>query len=141
MLNSACVRSVILYGSETWAVKEEDIRRLKRTEKAMIRWMCGVSLNDRRGAVTITGEELRERLNLECIEVVMRRGRLRWFGHVARMEEDNWVQRVRSINVEGAVARGRPKKTWDEVIQNDLRVMGLNRETARDRAGWRAAIR
>ena len=57
------------------------------------------------------------------------------------MEEDNWVKQVRGINVEGAVARGRPKKTWDEVIQNDLRVMCLNRETARDWTDWRAAIR
>ena len=77
---------------------------------------CGASLNDRQGGGRITGEELRGRLGLEDIEVVMRRGRLRWFGHVERMEEDNWVKQVRGINVEGAVARGRPKKTCDEII-------------------------
>ena len=140
-LYAACVRSVMLYGSETWAVKEEDVRRLKRTEMGMMRWMCGASLNDRRGGGRITGDELRGRLGLEDIGVVMRRGRLRWFGHVERMEENNWVKRVRGVNVEGAVARGRPKKTWDEVIQRDLRDLGLNRETARDRAVWRATIR
>lgn len=139
-LYAACVRSVMLYGSETWAVKEEDVRRLKSTEMRMVRWMCGASLNDRQGEGRATGENLRGRLGLECIGVVLRRSRLRWFGHVERMEDDNWVKRVRNMNVEGVVARGRPKKTWDEVVRKDLRDMGLNRETAKDRAAWRAAI-
>ena len=115
--------------------------KFKRTEMRMIRWMCGASLNNRHGDDRIASEDLRERLGLECIGVVLRRGRLRWFGHVERMEDSNWVKRVRNVNVEGAVTRGRPKKTWDEVIQRDLRYMNLNRETARDRAVWRAAIR
>jgi hypothetical protein len=30
-------------GSETWPMKVEDMQRLERTEKMMIRWMCGVT--------------------------------------------------------------------------------------------------
>ena len=33
----ACVHSVILYGSETWPVKEEDIKSLERNDARMIR--------------------------------------------------------------------------------------------------------
>lgn len=40
----------------------------------------------------------------------------------------------------GRRARGRPRKTWEEVTKNDLRVKGLNRETE-DRIRWRTAIR
>jgi hypothetical protein len=36
------------YGSETWAMKVVDMQRLERTEKMMIRWMCGVTLKDRK---------------------------------------------------------------------------------------------
>ena len=140
-LYAACVRSVMLYGSETWAVKKGDVQRLETTEMRMIRWMCGASLNDRHGEGRIENDQLRVRLGLEGIGVVMRRGRLRWFGHVERMEDDKWLKRVRNMDVEGVVAAGRPKMTWDRVIQNDLRDKGLNRETARDRAAWRAAIR
>jgi len=43
----ACVQSVMVYGSETWSMKEEDKRRLERAERMMVRWMCGVSLKDR----------------------------------------------------------------------------------------------
>ncbi len=48
-------------------------------------------------------------MGLECISVVMWRGRLRWFGHVERRGEGNWVKRVRSMNVEGVSATGRQK--------------------------------
>ena len=36
-----CVRSAILYGSETWCIKENEKAILKRKERAMVRAMCG----------------------------------------------------------------------------------------------------
>ena len=39
----ACVQSVLTYGTETWAMKAENLRSLERTERMMARWMCGVS--------------------------------------------------------------------------------------------------
>ena len=44
----ACVQSVLVYGSETWAFKVSDTQQLERTERMMVRWMCGVSLKDRK---------------------------------------------------------------------------------------------
>ena len=35
-LYSACVHSVMLYGSETWPVKEEDVIRLERNDAKMV---------------------------------------------------------------------------------------------------------
>src|SRR5271166_3171410 len=64
-----CVQSLMVYGSETWAMKAEDMHRLERTERMMIRWMCGVSLSDKQA-----GAELSSRLDIECVSVVVRRG-------------------------------------------------------------------
>ena len=36
----------MLYASETWALREEDLVRLERNDMRMIRWMRGVSLRD-----------------------------------------------------------------------------------------------
>ena len=36
----------MLYGSETWATKVEDIRKIQRNEMRMLRWMTGVSLSE-----------------------------------------------------------------------------------------------
>ena len=41
---STCVQRVLVYGSETWPMKAEDMKRLERTERMMVRWMCGVRL-------------------------------------------------------------------------------------------------
>ena len=41
-------RVSLIYGTETWAMKADDLRSLERTERMMVRWMCGVSLKDRK---------------------------------------------------------------------------------------------
>ena len=51
----ACVQRVLIYGSETWPMKVEDMQRLKRTEHMMVRWMCGVSLKNRIASVDLNG--------------------------------------------------------------------------------------
>ena len=42
--------------------------------------------------------------------------------------------------VEGARPRGRPKRTWRQIVEKDCRARGLNREDAMDRARWRKLI-
>ena len=76
---SACVQSVLIYGTETWAMKADDLRSLERTERMMVRWMCGVSLKDRKRS-----EDLCNLLGINCVADVVRCGRLRWFGHLER---------------------------------------------------------
>ena len=38
----------MLYGSETWCLRENEVAILRRTERAMIRAMCGVKLMDKK---------------------------------------------------------------------------------------------
>ena len=76
------------------AVKVEDNNQLQRAERAMARWMCGVSLWDR-----ISAEDIMLRLDIEEVLNVVRRGRLRWFGHVQRKEECDWMSACRDIKV------------------------------------------
>ena len=42
------VRSAILYGSETWCLKENEKAILRRTERAMVRTMCGQKVVDKK---------------------------------------------------------------------------------------------
>ena len=70
--------------------------------------MCGVRLSDKKASA-----EMLSRLDIECVSVVVRRGRLRWFGHVERKQPDDWVSACRHIEVESVKGRGRcrPRKT------------------------------
>ena len=98
----ACVQSVLVYGSETWAMKVDDMQRLERTERLMVRWMCSVSLKDR-----IPSKELNRYLGVSSVTDVVRRGRLRWFGHLERKGVDDWVSACRDMEVTGDRGRGR----------------------------------
>ena len=131
----ACVQSVLVYGSETWPVKEEDARRLERNEMWMVRRMCGVKLSDRKRS-----EYLRSRLGIECVVEMVRRGRLRWFGHVERMVGEEWVSACRNVNLEGKGCRGRPSKTLLECVKDDTKELNLKLQMAQDRAQWREYI-
>jgi hypothetical protein len=131
-----CVRSTFLYGSETWAVKVEQVQRMERTEMQMVRWMCGVKLRDR-----IPNEELRRRMGIESVKDALVRRRLRWWGHIERREESNWLKRCQKIVVPGKKPLGRPKKSWREVIKRDLKGWGLKEGWARDRNQWRRVLR
>ena len=90
-----CAQSALVY-SETWAMKAVlDIQRLERTERMMNRWMCGVKLSDRKASA-----ELLSQLGIDSVSDVVRRGRLRWLGHVECKEPDGWVSACRSMVVE-----------------------------------------
>ena len=87
-------------------------------------------------------EELRQRLGIISVCDKVREGRLRWFGHVERKDESDWVSACRDITVAGEKGRGRSRKTWKECIMDDMRRMGFRKEDAQDRVVglWRSGI-
>ena len=48
MVYRSCIISAMLYKSETWCLRENEMIILKRTERAMVKSMCGVKLVDKR---------------------------------------------------------------------------------------------
>ena len=134
-IDKACVRSAMLYGSETWPVKRGDTCRLERTEMQMTRWMCN-SLSEQRPSA-----EIRNRLGIQNIYVVMQQMHLRWLGRIERMDIDKWVKKCRSLVIKGTTGRERPQKTWDRVVQSDLQHLHLKKEFSQDCDGWRDAIK
>ena len=58
--------------------------------------LCGVTLKDR-----CKSEELRKRLDIEDVADVIRKSRLRWYGHFERKDEGDWVSACRNMLVPG----------------------------------------
>ena len=82
-----------------------------------MRWrMAGVSLSERK-----SNECVRNMLAIDDIAEVMRRNRLRWFGHVEKRDELCWLKRIETLQVDGNGVKGRPKKRWREVLREDMR--------------------
>ena len=67
----------------------------------MVRWMCGVSLKDRKRSVN-----LYSLLGVQSVAEVVRWGRLRWFGHVECKSGDYWVSACRNVVVAGVRCAG-----------------------------------
>ena len=94
--------------------------------------MCGYTRMDR-----IRNEVIRDLVKVAPIEDKMRENRLRWFGHMKRSSVDALVRRCERINIpRDKRGRGRPKKSLDEVIREDLKVVGLSEDLAQDRRLW-----
>ena len=66
IIYTTCIRPVMLYDSETWPTKIEDIRNIQRSEMRMLRWMAGVSLSERK-----SNECVRSMLAIDDVAEVM----------------------------------------------------------------------
>ena len=95
---------------ESWAWIED-----KCTEMSMIRRMCGVKLNERKKS-----EELRELLELEPVSLMIKKSRLRWFGHVEQKDDNDWVKRCIMWEVE-VIRQRTPEKIWWDCVENDMK--------------------
>ena len=51
------------------------------------------------------------------------------------------MKKCMEYEVVGSRPRGRPKRTWLEVVQRDCQVWGLSRDDAMVRDRWRKLIR
>jgi len=102
----------------------------------MVRWMFGVKLKDR-----LPSKELRERLGINDTALVLQQNRLRWYGHVLRKDYDDWVKKCMEYEVQDPRPRGRPKRTWTEVVREDYQARKMNKEDAMDRCKFRKMIK
>ena len=75
----------MLYGSEAWCLREKEKAILRRTERAMIRAMCGVKLLDQRNS-----EQLMDIMGIkESFDRKAKASSMRWYHHVLS-GEDEW---------------------------------------------------
>ena len=125
----SCVRSVLLYAVETWAMTEDIKERIIRQDKQMLR------------IVTKNGyKEALLQLQLKSLSSIISMSRLRWYGHVMRMQPSDNVSQTIEEEMAGTVGRGRPKKTWAECIEKDLKDHGIDVGWVQDRRRRKAAI-
>ena len=70
--------------------------------------------------------------------------RLRWAGHVARMEESRSAFKILTGKPTGKSPFGRPRGRWEDNIRMDLEDIGINADnwvdSAQDRNYWRALV-
>ena len=69
----------MLHAAESWAMTVAILNRLRRNDRAMIRWICNVKAKDE-----VSSDSLLSKLGIQDLDMVLRTSRMRWFGHVER---------------------------------------------------------
>ena len=82
-----------------------------------------MSLKDSKRNVDLFLFILYSLLGVQCVAEVVRRSRLRWFGHVEHKSGDEWVSACRNVVVAGVRRAGRGRKTWYECVEDDIRAV------------------
>ena len=127
-VHSSFVRSAMLHASETWPLTKPNLQHLQRNDRAMIRQICNVRLQD---VVTTRSNELLARLGTEDLVLILKERRLCWYGHVER--SNGAVKTAFHIQVEGKHGPGRPKMTWKQLTERDCREWKLSAINPHDR--------
>jgi hypothetical protein len=74
---------------------------------------------------------------------VIKIGRLRWLGHLFRMQQLGPGRELTLHKPEGTRRVGKPRARWLESVETDLRKMGVKnwRRKAQDRELWRTILK
>ncbi|KAK3574719.1 hypothetical protein QTP86_015389 [Hemibagrus guttatus] len=130
------VRPAMLYGLETVSLRKRQESELEVAELKMLRFSLGVTRLDR-----IRNEYIRGTAHVGRLGDKVREARLRWFGHVQRRESEYIGRRMLDMELPGRRQRGRPKRRYMDVINEDMKLVGASVEDAEDRDRWREMIR
>lgn len=135
------IRPVVVYGCEAWTLTKQDINRLRIFERRILRRICGPELIQ--GAWRRRkNQDLLNFLHGEDIVRFIKAQRIRWLGHLSRMNDSRVVKKVAEWTPANTRPKGRPRKRWREDVVADLRRIGAGnwREVVEDRVQWRQLI-
>jgi hypothetical protein len=115
-LYQSLVLPVVLYGAESWTCTDQDYAKLNTFHNKNLRSMLGRRRDE------ISNDDLYKETGTCPVENYVRKYRLRWAGHVRRMEADRIPKKVLFGElVGGGRGRGRPKKDWLTCLEEDWR--------------------
>jgi hypothetical protein len=136
---------VVLYGCETWSLTLREEHRLRVFEDRVLRRIFGLKRDEVTGGWRkLHNEELHGFYSSPSIVRVIKAGRMRWAGHVARMGQMRGAYNISVGSPKGRRPLGRPRRRWEDNIKMDLRETGFGDvdwiHWAQDRDRWRALV-
>ena len=107
-IHEACIPSTLLYGTEIWTLYSGQEKRLNVFYLRCLRKIMGISWQDK-----VTNAEVLARVNLPNMTAILCKRKLRWLGHVRRMDDS----RIPKQLLFGELAHGKQiqRKTEAEI--------------------------
>ena len=96
---------VLMYGSECWTMRKEDELKILVAEMCWIRRILGISRQQH-----IRNDDIRKRAGMQVTALDrIKATRLRWYGHVSRMDSNRIPFLALHTRGDGVRSRGRPR--------------------------------
>ena len=133
------VKSVLLYGAETWRTTVKTNNKIQTFINTCLRRILKI-----RWPETIRNEDLWQQTRQRPAETEITQRRWRWIGHTLRKPVTNLTRQALKWNSQGTRKRGRPMNTWRRDLESDVQKMDRMWEQferlAQDRNDWRIFV-
>ncbi|RUS88821.1 hypothetical protein EGW08_003451 [Elysia chlorotica] len=133
------VKSVLLYGSETWRVTKTNSKKIQGFTNRCLRNILGVHWPE-----VISNEELWERTRQTPVETEIMKRKWGWIGHTLRKPASNITRQALDWNPQGKRKVGRPKQSWRRSVEEEVKASGTTwaelRRTCQNRVRWRSFV-
>ena len=117
---------------EMVAVTKKQVEEMEVAEMKMLRFAMGVTRKDK-----IRNKYIRGTVKVERLGMKTREGRLRWYGHVMRRDQEFVGRKMIEMELPEKRKRGRPKRRFLDVVKEDIGKIGAKE----NRTVWRQMIR
>ena len=133
------VKTVLLYGSETWKTTEGLTSKLQVFVNKCLRYILKLWW-----PIKTTNEELWRITKQDNVAATIKKRKWNWIGHTLRKDSDNITRQALDYNPQGKRKQGRPRNTWRRSTLQDLKNIGVSwqeaKALAQKRVRWRALV-
>nr|KAG5690574.1 hypothetical protein BaRGS_009236 [Batillaria attramentaria] len=133
------VKSVLLYGSETWRTTKTNSHKLQTFINRCLRNILNI-----RYPLVITNQDLWERTRQIPIEQEIKKRKWGWIGHTLRKSTSNVTRQSLDWNPQGKRKVGRPKQTWRRSTDAEAKATGMTwaelKRASQNRVRWRSVV-
>ena len=129
-----------VYVCETWTIYSKQEKRLNSFHLRCLRKIVGIKWQDK-----MPDTEVLQKAGVSSLMAVLRSRRMRWLGHVNRMDDSRIPKQVLYGELsEGSRARGRPKLRFKDQCKTTLKELSIDENEwevmAKEREEWRYVV-
>jgi len=133
------VKSVLLYGSETWRMTKKTKQKIQTFINTCLRRIFHIRWPEK-----IRNAELWQRAGQEPVESQILKRKWGWIGHTLRKPKSSVTRQALQWNPQGKRSRGRPKNSWRRDTDAELKKLGISwnevEKVAESRGKWRNVV-
>ena len=133
------VKSVLLYGSETWRVTKTNTHKLQTFTNRCLRNILNI-----RWPEVVSNEQLWNRTRQAPLDTDIKKRKWGWIGHTLRKPASNVTRQALDWNPQGKRKVGRPKQTWRRSVDAEVKAANMTwaelKRTSQNRVRWKSVV-